>query len=85
MQFIASCHKAEDNFASKYSLDMDNLFMFMNLMRVDLDENKNKIVLAEHLKKSYDHLFDVFQIEKGNLDDYQYRFERIGKFISRDL
>jgi hypothetical protein len=37
MQFISSCHKEEDNFASKYALDMDNLFMFMNLMRVDLD------------------------------------------------
>jgi hypothetical protein len=49
------------------ALKEDKLSLYVQLLGVDVDTHKNHICLAEHLKKSHDHLFDVFEIQKAPL------------------
>ncbi len=41
--------------------------------------------MKDNLKKSFDHLLDVYEIEKESVDVYSKRFSKIGKFINTEL
>ena len=63
----------------------DRLFLISQLLKVEVDHHKDEICLNENLKKSFEHLIDVYQIEKSSLDIFKQRYVKVGKFVQGDL
>jgi len=71
--------------ASKLPNETDRLFSFVNMMVEEVDARKDKINMHDNLKKSFDHLLDVYEIEKVSIDVFNKRYTEIGKFVSSVL
>jgi len=68
--FLKESYHQHARQVSSLALKEDKLSLYVQLLRVEVDNQKNDICLAEHLKKSHDHLFDVFEIQKAPLSAF---------------
>lgn len=75
----------DDKITAKQILKNDTLFGFLQLMKIQISEQEAQINLRENIDKGLTHIVNVFVIQKTPIDFYLNKYERVCKFIQRDL
>lgn len=75
----------DDKITAKQILKNDGLFGFLQILRVQINNQEAEINLKEHINKGLNQLINVFEVQKTPLDCYLNKYENICKFLQRDL
>ena len=75
----------DDKLTSKQVLRNDLLFVYLQIAHVQITKQRAHHQMLDFLHKGLEGLINVFDVQQTPLDHYLKNYERVNKFVHRDL